>query len=192
MAATALLVALPISGKLAYEARQIGQQTAALASAADLAAQRYDAIVATFPQQPTDSSALLRVVERYAELEREGGSPKGLYLALSRALQHATTLDLESIDWQAGAAALPESRPNGDSETAIVRGTLKPGADARLSLGDFQLLTDALQRTPGLQVRILQHPFDGDAGQSLRGGGAALDDDTPKAFVLQIARKRET
>ncbi|MFZ2854474.1 MAG: hypothetical protein WAZ34_10245 [Rhodocyclaceae bacterium] len=187
LAATALLIALPVSGKLAYETRQIGQQTAALVSEARLAAQRYDAITTSVPQQPTDSATLLRVVDRYGELEREGGTPKGLYFAISRALQQATTLDLERIDWQAGTAA-----PSDDNETAVVRGTLKPGADARLSLSDFQRLTDALKRTPGLQVRILQHPFNSDSGQSLRGGDAALEDDTPKTFALQIVRKRET
>ena len=92
---------------------------------------------------------------------------------------------LENDLWAASRSA-PD-----DSETLIVRGTLKTGAsaNARQTLAAFNMLVDALKANPKLQVAVLQSPFDIESGRSLKGSDTAVDDNRPRAFSLQIVRK---
>lgn len=197
----ALFACLLFTGKQLYDTSEIKEQTATLAAEAGLARQRYNDIVKTFPPIPTNNETLRRVINRYLELEKKTAGPEGLYHEISRALQIATQVELDGIDWKTGGAASPGSNganlPAGatavadDSETAVVRGTLKVGANAnaRQLLAVFNQLVDALKANPKLQVTILQQPFDTESGKSLKGGDTAVEEDKPRTFSLQINRK---
>ena len=145
-----------------------------------------------------------RIIDRYVELEKKSSSPETLYYEISRALQLAPEIELDSIDWEVGsreASANPStgqtstgsSMPR-DSETVIVRGTLKFGssANARQILGAFNRLVEALRTNPKLQVNALQQPFDIESGKSLKGSDTTVEDAKPRTFSLQITRKLES
>ena len=163
--------------------------------------QRHNAIVNTLPPIPTDNETLHRLIERYKELEQRSTGPAGLYREISRAVQVAPAVDLDTIDWRIGgseptAATAPSqasavSAVPGDSESAIVRGTLRLGSNAtpRQLIAAFNKLLEALKANPNLQIDVLQRPVDIESGKSLKGSDVSLDDDKPHAFSLQITRK---
>ncbi len=204
LGALALLGCLLFAGKLLYGNYSINQETEALRAEASQARQRYGDIVKTFPPIPTTNETLRRIIDRYAELEKNAATPDGLFHVISRALQGAPAAELESIDWRVGgidtaASATgntvgqtiqPVSIPPG-SEAAIVSGTLRLGANAspRQMLQAFDRLLDALQADTNLQVTVLQRPFDIESGKSLKGSDTTVEDNQPRNFGLQIIRK---
>jgi len=192
--AASLLVCLLFSGKLLFDAHAVNQQTATLDSEATLARARYGEIVETFAPIPTDHETLRRIIDRYLALEKMSATPVGLYREISRALHDAPAVELDGIDWQidgdAGSASAAADVPS-DSETAIVRGTLRLGANAsaRQLLAAFNLLVDSLKANPKLQVAVLQRPFDIESAKSLKGSDITVEDDKPRSFMLQIVRR---
>ena len=126
--------------------------------------------------------------------------PDELYRAISGALQGAASVELEAIEWKATGGPLSRAAgsaeagrttsPAGASETAIVRGSLRLGPDSspRQVLHVFKRLLDVLRRDPGLEVEVLQQPFDVESGKSLKGGEAAIEDQQTRQFKVQIRR----
>jgi len=192
--AAVLLGCLLLSGKLLFDALSVNQQSATLDSEATLARVRYGEIVETFAPIPTDHETLRRVIDRYHALEKTNATPVGLYREITRALHDAAAVEIDSIDWQiggdAGTASAAASVPS-DSETAIVRGTLRLGtnASARQLLAAFNALVESLKANPKLQVAVLQRPFDIESAKSLKGSDITVDRDKPRSFSLQIIRK---
>jgi len=193
----ALLGGLLFGGTSLLEAYRLNQDSAGLRSESALARLRYNDIVKTFPAIPTDNETLRRIIDRYGELEKNDASPIGLYHEISRALQATPAAELDSIDWNVGGIQ-PTPRQNAsgnavgqDSETAIVRGSLKlaANANARQMLAAFNVLVEALKANPKLQVVVLQQPFDIESGKALKGGDITLEDNSPRSFALQISRK---
>jgi hypothetical protein len=201
LGALALLGCLLFSGKLFYESYSIEQGTEQLKTEAALSRQRYEDIVRTFPPIPTNNDTLRRVIDRHIELEKRNASPDGLYRVISRALQTAPTAEIDRIDWQVGGVssgpAIANSQDSlakvvlGDSEAAIVHGTIKLGVNAnpRQMLDVFNRLLEALKANPQLEVEVLKRPFDIESAKSLKGGDTTVEDNKPRSFSLQIIRK---
>ena len=198
--AAALAGCLLFAATLLFEAHAIRQQSAALANEATASGARYAEIVKTFPPIPTDHQTLRRVIDRYLALDQQSASPAGLYREISRALGDAPAAELDEIDWQVGSAADTVGRSEAiakaasvasDSEAAIVRGTLRLGANAgaRQMLAAFNLLVAALKANHWLQVTVLQRPFDIESAKSLKGDEITAEDDRPRSFALQVSRK---
>ncbi|MBE2260026.1 MAG: hypothetical protein H6942_12590 [Candidatus Accumulibacter sp.] len=198
--AVLLMGCLLLSGKQIVDAHRLNQEVAALGAETGLARQRYAEIVKTFPPIPTTNEALRQVINRYVELEKSSASPDFLYREISHALDRVPSVELESIDWRVGdpqpargaataGAANPEPRP-ADGETAVFQGTLRLGSDSnpRQVLAVFNRLVDALKSNPKLQVEVQQQPFDVQSGKSLKGGDAAVDEQQPRAFKVQVRR----
>ena len=179
--AAALVGCLLFSGKQLVDSHSISLHSAALSSEAAVARARYGEIVKTFPPIPTDHETLRQIIDRYLALEKMSATPDGLYREISRALHDAPAAELDSIDWQIG----------GDSETAIVRGTLRLGANAsaRQMLTAFSVLVESLKANSELQVNVLQRPFDIESAKSLKGSDTRIEDHQPRSFSLQVTRK---
>lgn len=191
--AATLLCCLLLAGKLALDAYGVRQQAGQLAAEAGLARQRYESIAATFPPIPTSHDTLRRVINRYTELEKQAATPDSLYLAVSHALNAASAVRLDALDWTAGG---PTGTPAGASvgdmrETAIARGIVQLGANAtpRQVVAAFDKFLDALKSQPGVQVVVLQHPVELESGKSLKSGDARASQDKPDIFSVQIGRK---
>lgn len=200
--ALALAGCVLFSGKLLYETYDIDQQTHALRSESALARQRYAEIVKTFPPIPTTNETLRRIIDRYVEIEGQSASPAGLYQELGRALDATPAADLDALEWEVGGIETLAARTTNTARAAqavargrealVVRGKLKPGANARQTLAAFGMLIDALKANPRLLVVVLQSPLDIESGKSLKGSDTAVDDNNPRAFSLQIIRKLES
>jgi hypothetical protein len=157
-------------------------------------------IVEDLPADPDQQRNLRQVINRYLELEKGSTSPVSLWREISSALQSAAAAEIDGIDWQVSTA--PATPPIGNSaamgsepppvsrETAIVHGTLRLGQDSnpRQVLAVFRRLLEALRRNPGLQIEVLQQPFDVESGKSLKGGDAALEGQQPRSFTVEIRR----
>ena len=195
--ALALLAGLLFASVSLFDTYTLKQESEALRSESALTRLRYNDIVKTFPAIPTDNETLRRVIDRYAELEISDATPAGLYYEISRALGAAPAAELDSIDWNVGGfqpfsgQSVSANAVDKDSETAIVRGTLKLAADAnaRQMLAAFNVLVEALKTSPKLQVDVLQRPFDIESGKALKGGDTTLEDNKPRGFALQVSRK---
>lgn len=198
--AVTLIGCLLFSGKQLFDAHTIAQETGALKAEANTARQRYAEIAKTFPPIPADTGTLRHAIDRYLEQEKRSVSPEGLYREISRALQGSPAVEIDGIDWRIGGAeqtgtvavqgAAARQVP-ADSESAVVRGTLKLGANAsaRQMLTVFTQLVDTLKAQPTLQVEVLQRPFDIESGKSLRGAETMPANGKPRTFSLQITRK---
>lgn len=199
-AAVALFSCLLFSGNQLYHAYDIGQQAEEHKIQAGLAQQRYNDVVKTFPPIPTNNETLRRVIDRYQALEQKSASPERLYHEISRALQAAPPVELDSIDWKVGGTTPPPGTAAGSiaaddgSETALVQGTLRLGqnTNARQLLAVFNQLVDALKANPKLQINVLQQPFDIESGKSLKVGDTTVSEDKPRSFSIQISRKIES
>lgn len=201
LGALALLGCLLFSSKLLFDTYTVSQEADSLKNESGQSRQRYAEIVKTFPPIPTDNETLRRVIDHYVDLEKNSATPDGLFHEISRALQTTPAAELDSIDWKIGGA---ESTPGAaanqagggktvpkDSESAIVRGTLRLGSNAspRQMMSTFNYLVEALKANPKLQVDVLQRPFDIESAKSLKGGDTTLEDNKPRSFSLQIIRK---
>ena len=155
----------------------------------------------TLPSVPTDNETLKRVIDRYLIQEKRSTTPIAMYHEISRALQTEPSIELDSLSWQIGgadqaAAGLIRQNPNlktvpDDSESAVLRGTLKPGpsSDTRQLLTTFNRFVGTLRANSTLQVDVLQQPFDIESGKSLRSGETSQEESKPRHFSLQIIRK---
>lgn len=196
----ALLGGLLFAGTSLLEDYRLARETETLKNESRLARLHYDDIVKTFPVIPTDNETLRRIIDRYAELEKDNASPTGLYQEISHALQAAPAVELDSIDWNvSGFQPATGQNANGSAvaksnETAILRGNLKlaTNTNARQMLAAFSLLVDALKANSRLQVEILQQPFDIEPGKPLKGGDTAPEDGKPRSFTVQVSRKIES
>jgi hypothetical protein len=201
-------ICLLLAGKLAVDTWKLGQETRQLMAEANEARQRYASITQTFPRLPVRLDTLSRVVDRYAALERGSSTPDGLYGEISHALDTASTIRIEGIDWSLGAArapdstapprpptALPGSTPSASldvmDEVAVVRGSVHVGSHAtpRQILAAFDQFLGRLKKNPQLHVSVLRQPVDLESGKSVQVDAAALDQEKPRVFGIQISRR---
>ena len=196
----ALLGCLLASGVMLYEANNIAREVVQLHDEARVTRQRYDDITRSFPKIPTNNETLRRIIDRYAELERQSASPEGLYREISRALQSAPAIELDAIEWKlggaetgvTGASTQPAARPvAAGNEAAIVQGFLRLGSNSnpRQILAAFTQFAEVLKANPALQVDILKRPFDVESGKALKGEDTMVEDNKPRSFSVQISRK---
>ena len=116
-------------------------------------------------------------------------SPRWTALKSSSATFSPCSID-DAAPQNSGRAAATASASEA-SEEAIVRGTLKLGANAsaRQLLAAFNALIESLKANPTLQLTILQRPFDIESAKSLKGGDITVEDSQPRSFSLQLSRK---
>jgi hypothetical protein len=159
------------------------------AEEADLA-RRYQEISATFPQLGIDNDSLRRLTGRYGELLRQQRQPGPAYAQVSRVLDRMPAIVLEGIDWKFGqnlpsTVALAADTP----EITTVRASIRlERADTRQIVAVFEQFVDALKADPGVTVKVLQRPFDVDAGSALRGGDGIDEAVQPRPFAIEIVR----
>ncbi|MCM8594718.1 hypothetical protein [Accumulibacter sp.] len=201
-AAVALFACLLWAGKQLFQAYRIQDEVDGIRAETLLARGRYEEIVRTFPPIPTTTDNLRRVIDRYAEIERGSSSPVDLWREVSHALQGAASVELESLEWKAadspavarapaGAIGASAVQPPPVGETAILAGSLRLGAESkpRQVLAAFNSLVDALKRNPGLEVEVLQQPFDVESGKPLSGGDATSGEFQARPFRIQVRRR---
>ena len=200
LGAIALLGGGLFAGKQLYDTWSLRQETRALvASEADLN-WRYREISATFPQLGIDNETLRRVTDRQSDLLKQQRLPDDALRMVSRALDEAPNVHLETIDWSFGNPAPAAGQqapgkvgvlPAGDRETIMLRGQIRlaPTATARQTLATFEHFVELLRVDRNNDVSIVQQPFDIESGRALRGGDADSEGTQPRQFAVQIVRK---
>ena len=198
-AATVLLACLLYAGNDWYQAKRLDDEVETINRETVLAQQRYDQILGTFPPLPTSSENLRLLINRYLEIEKSSRLPDSLWRDISQALQEESSVEVDGIDWRMGAPpsgdAVAGELPHGevasaDAELAIVRGTLRVGANGnrRQVVGAFNRLLSGLQRNPSLTVEVLQQPLDIESGKLAQGSDAIGEDGRLPSFKLRIRR----
>jgi hypothetical protein len=197
----ALAVCLLFSANALFDARRIARDAGALASEAASARQRYGEVVKTFPRVSTDHETLKRVIGRYLAEERRSTAPDAFYREIGRALKAEPSVEIDRLDWMIGGVepdALGSGGPDAearpapeDSERLVVRGALRPGAQAtaRHLLGAFNRFVDSLRANAALQVEVFRQPLDLASGASLRGGDGVREEEKPRDFGLRVTRR---
>ena len=198
----ALLAGLLFAGREWIADYRLREEAATLVSGENQLEQRYQSIAATFPKLEISQGTLRQVTDRYIALQRNQRLPDGLYRSISQALTQAPAIDLDSLEWKqlpAGAESPNSSGTASESnnryvrESALVRGTVRvaPEASPRQTLAILDGFVEGLRTTPGLQVSVLQQPFDITSGHALKGGDLEGGTAQARTFTLQIQREVE-
>ncbi|MBK7136521.1 MAG: hypothetical protein IPH73_10025 [Rhodocyclales bacterium] len=206
--AVALLGCLLFAGREMVGVLQSRSATSDLLLQAESDLLKYQAIQKTYPPMPASTDSLRAVINRFESLEKRSAPVESLYLAVSRALDEAPRVDLERLQWQLSAnpdegvkvvgdarkpagAAVPAGAPNAMYETAVVHGLLPASlaADQRSQLETVNAFADALRKNPGLQVNVVQMPFDIESGKSLKSSSEAEQSLAKLKFVIHLSRK---
>jgi hypothetical protein len=76
-------------------------------------------------------------------------------------------------------------------EVAVVRGSVHVGSHAtpRQILAAFDQFLGRLKKNPQLHVSVLRQPVDLESGKSVQVDAAALDQEKPRVFGIQISRR---
>lgn len=194
-ASVALLAALLFTAKQVYDSHGLRLDAADLRAQEQELSRRYGQIAATFPKLAVDNDALRQITDRFADLQRLRGEPGDAYRLVSRALTASPAIELDSIDWQIadaagnGNAGLPS--PVSARELMVVRGSIRLGQEAtpRQFLSIFDAFVHSLRANPGVDVEMLQRPFDVGPGHILKGGDGAEGTSQARAFAVRIIRK---
>ncbi len=193
--AVILLGCTLFAAKEFYSTYSLNSEAESVAQRAQEARHRYEEIRSTFPPVPTNNETLRQIIDRYAELERGGGSsPETFYRELSAALGRSPNVDVDAIAWKSGGGAPATSGgvtlPTGN-QTAAVRGTISLGAKAtpRQTLAAFDQFVADLRANPALEVKVSQQPFDIDSGKSLKSGAEISGDAGVRPYALEITRR---
>jgi hypothetical protein len=198
LGAIALFGGLLFTGRNLIEVSQVSEETADLVTSEAELNWRYREIAATFPKLEIDNETLRRLTQRQSELLRSQRLPDPAFRLVSRALDEAPNIQLDALEWSHGApAARPGAAPaiapgtGDDSETIVVRGTVRhgPASTARQTLATFEHFVELLRFDRNTTVSVRKQPLDIDPGQALRSG--ELDDETrhTRDFVVAIIRK---
>lgn len=187
-----LLGSALFAAKETYRAYDLRQESQALsASEADLN-WRYQEISATFPQLGIDNETLRRLTDRHAGLRRQQRQPAAAYLSLSRALDQAPDIELESLDWSLGTASPGKTLTlAGDEENTVVQGSIRTahGHDPRQILNVLERFVGLLRADPANTVTVTQSPYDTASARTLRGGDGEDEQLRTPRFALRITRK---
>jgi len=171
------------------EARQHVRQAAEVET-------RYRSIVDTFPPVPISNDVLRQLIDRYQELIRRGGDPELLLGHIGRSLEQSPQIEIDSLGWAAPGALRSAERTTTpsiapDQETLQVKGRvlLGSGANPRQLLATFDRFVADLQRDQGIEVQVLQQPFDVGSGKSLRSDEGSVTPSAPRSFSLTLSRR---
>ena len=215
MAITGLAACLVFATRTALHTYAHQQETSQIEADIHTENGYYEAMLKTLPATPLKVEDLRTVVDRFTELETRSPPLKNSLLSISRALDDLPAVELERIDWilsdkpedtsireqgsagqqplssQLGRATIPSPQGN---YFAVMELSLKlPLAyanDHRAMLNAVDTFKDALQKTPGLSVKVLRMPFDAESGKTIKSNG---DSDEVKAeapnFSLRVVQR---
>ena len=182
--------------------REVGTDRQQEARASD----EYASTQASFPKTPTSTENLKAVVKNYRLLVRQSAFPGDMFVEISRAVSALPQIEIEKIEWDAGAggsreaskapAATRAAEPPADFgsvvQTAEISGRLNvpQASDYRAITALINQFADALRQQPGIEVTRTQLPFDITAERSISGDiGVARSAEIPRFTVALIRRQ---
>jgi len=207
--AAVLGLCLVISAANLLEVRRLDRQVELDRQQEARASEEYRNTQASFPKTPTSAENLKAVVKNYRLLLRQSTFPGDMFVEISRAISALPEIEIERIEWDAGAdakaagsrdasrapAAPASDRPAGAEpvvQTAEISGRLNipQTSDYRAITALINQFADALRRQPGIEVTRTQLPFDINAEKSISGDiGVARGAEVPR-FTVALSRRQ--
>lgn len=170
---------------------------------ANLAAERYRRITATFPVTQTTTDNLKATVVEFRKIADRTAWPEPAFVHLSKVLDEFPQIELESLIWRVGA---PGSRTQGGSRSGAASSTgllsgkeseefeiggrvaATQGSDYRAITAEVQRFAQALSGGSPYQVANMQLPFDITSQGTLTGDiGSAARNEAPR-FTIVLSR----
>jgi hypothetical protein len=152
-----------------------------------LAAQQYNRTQATFPKTPLPTENLTAIVKNYQALLRQDAPLSAILADVSQAMAVAPQIELEKIEWEAGAgkqsgpaearkgpesaSRVPSESPETKFQRAEISGRLlvPQASDYRNISTLVDQFVQALRARPGIDVLEVKLPFDITAEKSISG-----------------------
>ena len=170
---------------------------------ADLAAERYRRVTATFPVTQTTTDNLKATVVEFRKIADGTAWPEPAFVHLSKALDEFPEIELESLTWRvgppggrnAGASRGATASSGGllaskESEELEIGGRVATtqNSDYRAITGEVQRFAQALSSGSPYQVANMQLPFDITSQGTLTGDiGSAMRNEAPR-FTIVLSR----
>jgi hypothetical protein len=198
LAACALYAGAQWTDVISARSRAVSEQREA-----DLAAERYRRITATFPVTQTTTDNLKATVVEFRKIADGTAWPESAFVHLSKALDEFPQIELESLVWRVGP---PGSRNQGGSRSGAANssGLLAGKESEELEIGgrvattqvsDYRAITAEVQRFAQAlssgspyQVANMQLPFDITSQGILTGDiGSTARNEAPR-FTIVLSR----
>jgi len=170
---------------------------------ADLAADRYRRITATFPVTQTTTDNLKATVIEFRKIADRTAWPEPSFVHLSKVLDEFPQIELESLIWRVGqpGSRSPGGQPGGATASAGLllgneteeleiggRVATTQGSDYRAITAEVQRFSQALSNGSPYQVANMQLPFDITSQGTLTGDiGSTARNEAPR-FTIVLSR----
>lgn len=191
----------------------VEEQVRADRQRAQTATEAYGRVTAGFPRLPTTPDNLRVTMEKYALLAKQTASPDRLIVDISRALDAATRIEVDRIEWEIGTNPKDRVRQGGAARAAASSTGLAAGARpvasgavyeiAQISgrvtsvrASDYRTISliveeflETLRQRPGVEVIHTQMPFEFGSQTRLSGDIGAETATRAAQFSVTVARR---
>ena len=163
---------------------------------AQLAAQQYGRITATFPVTQTTTENMKVTVVEFSKLAEQSASPERSFVHVSRVLEEFPQMELDSLVWSVGrpGAGADKSKSAKQGEISVIveisgRVNATQRNDYRAITGQVQRFAAALAGS-GYRLLRTQLPFDVTSEGTLSGDiGTGPDTGEAPRFTIVVARR---
>lgn len=195
-----LVIALLKSGEAYFENKAVAD----IRMQEQNAVQRYAQLQANFPKTPTESAKLGQIVKNYQLILGRLDTPESFLIDLGNAMGEAPQIELESIEWTAGAPAAdakggPPAEAGKDGQPAAVAVRQSAVLNGRINVqqtNDFRTITRIVDqfvaslRKQNMEVVSRRLPFEITAQSRLSGDiGTERATQVPRFTIQVIWRK---
>ena len=178
------------------EVMNVRSQAAVQNREAQLAAQQYGRITATFPVTQTTTENMKVTVVEFSKLAEQSASPERSFVHVSRVLEEFPQMELDSLVWSVGrpGAGADKSKSAKQGEISVIveisgRVNATQRNDYRAITGQVQRFAAALAGS-GYQLLRTQLPFDVTSEGTLSGDiGTGPDTGEAPRFTIVVARR---
>jgi hypothetical protein len=184
----AFLACLVMAAKLWVDSRELQREIEQVTLQTRADAGRYAALIGSLPPLPASLEVLQSLMGRIDRQAKGSASPLPALVVLSRALDEAPALSLESVEWRAapaaaslapgGVSAPAPAEPGPVELDARLRFPPQAREDRRGLVRQSEALVQVLRQTPGSTAQITRMPVELESDRTLRGGsdtGAAAE-----------------
>jgi len=173
-----------------YRAGGLNDQTIEAAAQTERFRRLYEQLTREFPSAPASAMVMQKTVDMAQRLRAGAPSPEPFLVALSRALEAAPSVSLQSVDWGYGKPADPSRAAGGNAllATGLVSGEVSPfDGNYRAAVDTIRLFAERLRASPEVEeVRVVKYPLD-DSSQQVLAGSTSTRSERKAAALFELA-----
>jgi hypothetical protein len=193
-----------VAGSRWLDVMDVRDRAASQQREAQVAAERYQRITATFPVTQTSTENLKVAVVEFRRIAQQSASPEQAFIHVSRVLEQFPQFEIDSFNW--GVARAGDKR-EGSAPAASSAVKPEPQGDAVINLelsgrvnatqrNDYRGITAQVQRfagalggSSGYELARTQLPFDVTSEGILTGDFGGTDTSEAPRFTIVLTRK---